>query len=182
MARGGQDREATHILCAAIARLHAPRAAPPPATLVPLEVWFRALPAAAAVHGGVMATSWRAARRLLADPLDVTPLHGDVHHDNVLDAGQRGWLAIDPKGLIGERGFDYANIVCNPDIETAAAPGTLAGRAAIICAETGLERDRMLGWILAWAGLSAAFTLEGAGDPWRALHIARLAAGQLGES
>jgi streptomycin 6-kinase len=34
-------------------------------------------------------------------------------HD-VPDFGARGWLAIDPKGLYGERGFDYANIFCNP--------------------------------------------------------------------
>jgi streptomycin 6-kinase len=28
----------------------------------------------------------------------------------VLDFETSGWLAIDPKGLIGERGFDFANI------------------------------------------------------------------------
>lgn len=31
-------------------------------------------------------------------------LHGDLHHGNVLDFGASGWLAIDPKGLKGERG------------------------------------------------------------------------------
>lgn len=42
-------------------------------------------------------------------------LHGDLHHGNVLDFGPLGWLAIDPKGLHGESGFDYANILSNPD-------------------------------------------------------------------
>jgi streptomycin 6-kinase len=34
----------------------------------------------------------------MADPV---VLHGDLHHDNILRAGG-GWLAIDPKGVIGE--------------------------------------------------------------------------------
>ncbi len=180
MARTGQDDEATLILCRALARLHAPRASPPPASLVPLPAWFRALPAAAKRHGGVLGASWSRAQRLLASPRDERPLHGDLHHDNVLDAGPRGWLAIDPKGLIGERGFDYANTVCNPDIETAAAPGVLMRRAMIIVAEADLELERYLGWVLAYAGLSASWTLGEGGDASPALLIARLAATELG--
>jgi hypothetical protein len=45
---------------------------------------------------------------------DVVVLHGDMHHENILKFSSRGWLAIDPKGLVGERGFDYANIFCKP--------------------------------------------------------------------
>ena len=43
------------------------------------------------------------AQALLADPRERSVLHGDLHHDNALDFGARGWRAIDPKGLIGER-------------------------------------------------------------------------------
>jgi streptomycin 6-kinase len=35
-------------------------------------------------------------------------------------------LAIDPKRLVGERGFDYANIFCNPDRHTATSPQRLS--------------------------------------------------------
>ena len=28
-------------------------------------------------------------------------LHGDLHHQNILLSEQRGWIAIDPKGVIG---------------------------------------------------------------------------------
>jgi streptomycin 6-kinase len=179
MARGGDDDQATAILCAVLSQLHEPRAAPPPATLAPLPVWFAALPVAAEEHGGVVATAWTTAKALLASPRDERPLHGDLHHDNVLDGGSRGWLAIDPKGLLGERGFDYANIVCNPDIATAAAPGALIRRARIIAAAAGLDPQRYLGWVLAYAGLSAAWTLADGGDAGPALKIARLAAGEL---
>ncbi len=166
-ARNGRDDEATTILCDVIARLHAPRAKPLP-DLIPLATWFRDLEPAAAIHGGVLARCAQSARLLLAEPRDVGVLHGDVHHDNVLDFGDRGWLAIDPNRLIGERGFDYANLFCNPDLEdpsrpVATLPGRFARRLEIVTARSGLERARLLQWILAWTGLSAAWFL-GDGD------------------
>ena len=180
MARSGQDDAASRILCGALARLHAPRATPPPASLVPLERWFRALTPAAANRGGVLAQSLAASRALLAEPREAAVLHGDLHHANVLDGGARGWLAIDPKGLIGERGFDHANILCNPDAKTALAPGRLAAQAAVISEAADLEPRRLLAWILAYAGLSAAWTIgEGRFDPAPALAIAALAAAEL---
>ncbi|HEX2077568.1 MAG TPA: aminoglycoside phosphotransferase family protein [Longimicrobium sp.] len=179
MARTGRDDEASRILCAAAARLHAPRDRPPP-ELVPLEHWFRALAPAAARYGGILARAGAAARELLAAPRDVVVLHGDLHHGNVLDFGARGWLAIDPKGLVGERGFDFANLFCNPDLETATAPGRLARQVEVVAEAAGLERTRLLKWVLAYAGLSAAWTLEEGDDrPEIAFAVAELAAAEL---
>ena len=53
------------------------------------------------------------AQRLLANPREVRPLHGDLHHENIMH-GPRGWLAIDPVGLLGDPGFDAANLFYNP--------------------------------------------------------------------
>lgn len=175
MARSGRDDEASRILCAAAAGLHAPRENPPP-DLVPLPRWFRALQPAAAAHGGVLAHAAAAMRELLADPREGVVLHGDLHHGNVLDFGARGWLAIDPKGLVGERGFEFANLFCNPDRETAAAPGRLARQVAVVSDAAGLERGRLLKWILAYAGLSTAWSLEDGDDPGVALAVAEIAA------
>lgn len=178
MVRAGNDDEASRILCAAAARLHAPRVRPRP-ELVPLAHWFQALEPAAAAHGGVLARAHAAARELLASPREVTVLHGDIHHDNVLDFGARGWLAIDPKGLVGERGFDFANLFRNPDRETAVAPGRLARQADVLAAAAGLERGRLLRWVLAYAGLSVAWSLEDGDPPGVALDVAELAAAEL---
>ena len=41
-------------------------------------------------------------------------LHGDLHHGNVLSARRRPWLAIDPKGVVGERAFDAGALLYNP--------------------------------------------------------------------
>lgn len=56
--------------------------------------------------------------RLLRDKLLATAthevlLHGDLHHDNILKSGE-GWLAIDPKGFIGDPAFDCSAFISNP--------------------------------------------------------------------
>ena len=163
MARSGQDDEACRIICAAATRLHAPRPKPLP-ELTPLKEWFSGLWPAADHHGGILARSAETARALLADPREVGALHGDLHHGNVLDFGARGWLAIDPKHLIGERGFDFANIFINPDLAeptrpVATQPGRFVRRLDVVAAASGLERRRLLSWVLAWAGLSASWSL-----------------------
>jgi streptomycin 6-kinase len=168
MAQSGQDSEASEIICAVAAELHARRPRPIP-DLIPLARWFSELTAAASRCGGVLTRSLQVSRELLNKPLDVVVLHGDLHHGNVLDGGRRGWLAIDPKGLLGERGFDFANIFCNPDLDTAAAPGRLAKQATAVAQAAHLDRHRLLKWILAYAGLSASWSLgEADDDPhWR---------------
>ncbi|CAA9565049.1 MAG: Aminoglycoside 6-phosphotransferase, putative [uncultured Thermomicrobiales bacterium] len=181
MARSGEagDDVASRILCAAVAPLHARGDRPVAGALVPLRRWFSELEPAAARHGGVLRQSAGAARDLLAQPRDVAVLHGDLHHGNVLDFGARGWLAIDPKGLLGERGFDFANIFCNPDLEVATAPGRLARQARVVAEVAGLERGRLLRWVLAYAGLSATWTLGNGDHPELALAVAELAAAEL---
>jgi streptomycin 6-kinase len=178
-ARNGADDEASRAMCAVLAQLHAPRNPPSPA-LIPLTEWFDALWPAAEMHGGVLRVAAETAADLLATQRDVVVLHGDMHHENVLRFSSRGWLAIDPKGLVGERGFDYANIFCNPDSETATMPGRLVRQTRVVAEAAGLERSRLLAWILAWAGLSAAFSFEDGASASCALRIAELAAAELG--
>jgi streptomycin 6-kinase len=181
MALGGQDDAATAILCQVAAGLHAPRDRPSPESLVPLPLWFRQLEPAAQAHGGVFVKSAAVARELLADPRDVAVLHGDLHHNNVLDAGERGWIAIDPKGLIGERGFDFANIFHNPTREFSLAPGRLHRLIGIVAGRAGLEPVRLIKWILAYSGLNAAWCLESGYDAHtkRSMEVAELAAAEL---
>ncbi|BCL75095.1 hypothetical protein JHS3_08310 [Jeongeupia sp. HS-3] len=174
MARNGQDDAASRIICDVAARLHAAQSRLRP-DLVPLSTWFASLTQAAEARGGVFREAGAVVADLLAAPQDTVVLHGDLHHGNVLDAGARGWLAIDPKGLIGERGFDFANILCNPDHVLATSPGRLNRQVAVIAEVAGLERQRLLAWVAAWAGLSAAWHLEDGGEAKTALTVAKLA-------
>jgi len=184
MARSGLDEDASRILCATAMALHAPRARQRP-ELIPLNQWFRDLEPAASRYGGILKRSTEAAQMLFAEPREIVVLHGDLHHDNVLDFGERGWLAIDPKRLLGERGFDFANIFTNPDLAdpsrpVATMPGRFSRRLDVVTQAAKLERRRLLLWILAWTGLSASWFLND-GDPLAAidLQIAELAAGEL---
>ncbi len=182
-AREGLDDEATRILCDAAAILHAPRMKPLP-DLVPLGVWLRELAPMAKSRGGVLARADALAAMLLAEPRDVAVLHGDIHHDNVLDFGERGWLAIDPKRLHGERGFDYANIFTNPDMDDPSRPvatirENFLCRLEIVTEKSGIERRRLLQWIVAWTGLSAAWIMGDGDDPAVDLRVAELALAEL---
>lgn len=183
MARNGEDDEASRVLCAVAAGLHAARSKPLP-ELAPLDLWFDELDAAATSHGGILLRSAAEARALLAEPAEPVALHGDLHHGNVLDFGSRGWLAIDPKRRIGARTFDYANIFTNPDLDdpsrpVAVVPGRLQRRLAVVMEATGIERRQLLRWILAWTGLSAAWYFSDGDPAFTDLTIAEMAAAEL---
>jgi streptomycin 6-kinase len=183
MSQTGRDDEACRILCSVAARLHAPRPQSMP-ELIPLAHYFAELKEAAASHGGLFEACAEAARDLLHTPREVCPLHGDLHHGNVLDFGARGWLAIDARGLLGERGFDFANIFLNPDLAdptrpVATEPERFARRLQIVAAAAGLERRRLLRWITAFAGLSAAWILQEDKSAQMPLAIAEMAAAEL---
>lgn len=184
MARGDRDRdvEATRIICAAAARLHASRDRPLPPSLVPLSRWFAPLEPGAARYGGLLERAAATARALLAEPQDIVVLHGDIHHGTILDFGDRGWLAIDPKGLLGERTFDFVNSLRNPDDETALTPGRLARQATVIAGAAGVDRVRLLQWTLAFSGLSAVWILDDGDEPALDLAIAGLAAAEIDRS
>jgi streptomycin 6-kinase len=178
MVLAGSDDEATEILCRAAAQLHQPRDRPVPA-LVPLVRWFEQLKPAAAKHGGILSRAADVARELLANQRDLSILHGDLHHGNVLDFGPKGWLAIDPKGIHGERTFDFVNILRTPTPEVALAPGRFARQVRVISRVAHLDRLRLLEWTLAFTGLSAAWLLTDGERPELDLAVAELALGEL---
>jgi streptomycin 6-kinase len=168
MARGGADDEATGVLARLALRLHA--AAPERLDLVPLAWWFRAL-LAADLHGDRFAAAADAGRTAMAAAPTPRPLHGDLHHGNVLDFGARGWRAIDPKGLLGDPAFDLANVLRNPDPTWARTPGRMRRQARVAAEAAGVPVRRILLWTCALAGLSAAWRLEDGVDPAADLEL-----------
>lgn len=179
----GNDAQACRIICHAASRLHLTRNASTPA-LTPLHHWFRDLAPAAKKHGGILTRCAAVANVLLSSPHDEVVLHGDLHHSNILDFGTRGWLAIDPKGLVGERGFDYANIFTNPDLAeptrpVAILPERFTQRVNIVSEIARIERQRLLMWIVAWCGLSSVWFLQEGDSATVPLRIAELAIAEL---
>jgi streptomycin 6-kinase len=114
---------------------------------------------------------------LLASQGEPALLHGDLHHYNVLAARREPWLAIDPKGVVGEPAYDAAALLHNP-VETLRTPRpgkVLERRVDLLSEELGLDRERVRGWGFAQAVLAAYWGLEDSGRVWEeALVFAEL--------
>ena len=176
MAKAGQDAEATSVLCEVAEQIHSVSG---PDGLIPLDVRFRDLLNSG--HHPELEDGKRIAGDLLAEPEDIRPLHGDLHHENILDFEGRGWLAIDPKGVLGERGFDYANIFCNPSPEIALKDGRVEALLSLISGKARLDKTRLAKWVVAWTALSALWSMEDRSDPRIAFQISALARASLRE-
>lgn len=94
---------------------------------------------------------------LLATTDQPTALHGDLHHFNILRAGRAEWLAIDPKGLVGDRCFDVCQFFKNPGPRPISVNRR---RLDIFCTELGLDRERTKSWCLVHAVLDACWDFE----------------------
>jgi streptomycin 6-kinase len=85
---------------------------------------------------------------------ELVVVHQDLHGGNVLRSDERGWLAIDPKPLVGEPAFDVASLVRDRrwELTTEARPvERIRRRLDVLSSELGLERERMRGWALVHA-------------------------------
>lgn len=84
-------------------------------------------------------------------------LHGDFHHFNILRS-ERGWLVIDPKGVIGPAGYEIGPLMLNPWDESMGSDQFTVHakrRVDIIRERTGWAREKIIGWALAHSVLSA---------------------------
>ena len=87
-----------------------PRQPPNKAEFVNLQSWIDELNRAVAV--GFEPEKVARARRFfgeLVEPFgNKVLLHGDIHFDNILSARREPFLLIDPKGIVGEIGYEIA--------------------------------------------------------------------------
>jgi streptomycin 6-kinase len=147
------------------------RPAPPGHGLRPLESWCDAYDrnrvALSSGASGFPSDLFHRADALRADLLGSTQsqfaLHGDMHHFNVLRAQRAPWLAIDPKGLVGDRCFDVCQFFRNP---REVPPEVNRRRLDIFCAELGLDRARVTSWCFVHAMLDVCWSFED-GNPWQ---------------
>ncbi|GHC60709.1 aminoglycoside phosphotransferase family protein [Neogemmobacter tilapiae] len=157
MVRKGEDVGASRVI-ADVARLIRQGSTP---RLVPLERYLQALfsddPAKLpmAIRPQILAAR-EIGLRLLAETKATVALHGDLHHDNILQS-TRGWLAIDAKGLVGNAAFEFANAFRNPHDcqELARKPIRIAAMAQVFAAELTVDPA----YICAWAAVNCACSL-----------------------
>lgn len=116
-----------------------------------------------AVRARMDVTVWdraiRRCERLLATETSTVLLHGDLHLGNVLDGGQRGLMAIDPKACVGDPCFDAVDYVL-----AAAGLEGVDTRCARVAAACGLDGDRLHAWSQVIAPFVAIAHLRGDGE------------------
>jgi streptomycin 6-kinase len=89
-------------------------------------------------------------------------MHGDFHHFNILSS-ERGWLIIDPKGVIGPAGYEVGPFMINPwdgFSDGNSFKVQAERRVSIFCERLGWERQKIIRWSLAHAVLSAWWSIE----------------------
>ncbi len=160
------DDAATEIAAEVMAKLFSASEHMPPGDLQPLRERFVSLFRAAradndAGRDTLYVEAAAIAERLLAEPHAMRPLHGDLHHDNIL-FGPRGWLAIDPKGVLGDPGFDAANLFYNPldRDDLCLDPRRIAHMAEVFGKTLGQSPRAILDHAIAYGCLSAAWHRE----------------------
>jgi streptomycin 6-kinase len=112
--------------------------------------------------------------QLVVSTDDPVVLHGDLHHFNILRSHRAGWLAIDPKGLLGDRCFDVCQFLVNPG---PVPPSVNSRRLDIFCAELGLDPVRTRQWCVVHAVLNACWAFEDGEDWTRRVAYAQQALG-----
>ncbi len=87
-----------------------PRDPPDKRKFINLETWTAELKRAAAIN--FEAEKVARARKFFAELAKPSEkkmlLHGDIHFDNILSARREPFLLIDPKGIVGEIGYEIA--------------------------------------------------------------------------
>jgi streptomycin 6-kinase len=109
----------------------------------------------------------------LCDSADDRVLHGDLHHDNVLRAGD-GWKAIDPFGRVGDPGFDCGPMLYNPD-PPRRDPDLLKlvpARIEQLADGYGMPVERVRAWGFVMGVLSEVWNADGGTVGTRALDVA----------
>lgn len=104
----------------------------------------------------------QSAKNFFAENHKPVLMHGDFHHFNILSS-ERGWLVIDPKGVIGPAGYEVGPLLMNPwgDLLNGNKYWLLTKRRIDILHERlGFERERIQEWGLAHAILSAWWGIE----------------------
>lgn len=100
--------------------------------------------------------------------------HGDLHFDNITQHND-AWLAIDPKGIIGETAFEAAAfdlIEENEWEDSHTIQEKITTRIGQFASALNIDKNRLLSWYFVRAVISAQWFIEDNGNPDNALRLA----------
>lgn len=156
-----KDDEAINITANVIKRLHkAPIPSPHPFPHV--KDWLAVLDSDLKIPAQTLQKARELRDQLLKTAASDVLLHGDLHHDNILQNGN-DWVVIDPKGVIGEAAYEVAAFIRNPMpelLDRTDAPNIIHNRVTRFAGLLELPSQRILDWCFVQAVLSWVWAIE----------------------
>ena len=138
----------------------------------PLESWIKGFEKAENTR--FPANAIKKAQSCFDELLDLSKnkfvLHGDLNHENILSAKREPFLAIDPKGIVGDIGYEISVFLNNPHswiLTHADAQEILRRRVEQFSEAFEIEPRTLRKWAFAEAVLSAWWTFEDNGTGWK---------------
>lgn len=109
-------------------------------------------------------------------------LHGDCHHDNIVLSEDRGWLVIDPKGIVGDPAFEVSAYVRNPSdrLSESDLRKLIPARIEQLSKLLALSPERIFAWGLLESILSVCWCIEENGSFEKPMALAMIYAELMG--
>jgi len=156
-----REQESIEIVCKVMKKLH--KANIPITHNFPhIKDWLMALDKDWNIPDGYLKKARKLRGQLLKTTGPDVLLHGDLHHDNILQNGN-DWLVIDPKGVIGKQAYEVAAFIRNPMPELphhADAITIIHNRITRFSELLGIPAKRILDWCFVQAVLAWIWSIE----------------------
>jgi streptomycin 6-kinase len=143
-----------------------------------LNALFIAQPNSSIIPTELLTAAQKIAHKLFATPGKQVLLHADLHHENILSNGIN-WVAIDPKGVIGDAAYELAPLLCNPIAPLASLQPTnlelvLTTRIAELGKLMAIDQIIICHWGLVHAVAGACWAEEAMQQPNHWIAIAQV--------
>lgn len=173
-----EDDKATKIIASIIKKIH--KGVPENNNLLLLSDWYKGFEKYIKEYGSkgplpfdLVNKAQKIFKELIESQGELKVLHGDLHHGNILSATREPYLAIDPKGVIGESEYEVAAMLRNP-YQKSIDKKTLMRRIDILSDELGFDKKRITSWGFAQTILSCIWSIEDKTKRWtHSLNIAK---------
>ena len=158
------DEQATRILVDTCKKLHAHPISDADVTFFPtVAQWLTALDNEyIGIPKHLIEDARSRAKNLLNRKSTMYVLHGDLHHENILHDSDT-WIAIDPKGVIGEREYEFGAFIRNPYPDLIARPDVqnIISKRIEFCSNlSGCDAQRITDWAFVQAVMAACWVHE----------------------
>ncbi len=157
----GNDEKASNILCSVIKKLHSAEL-PKEHAFQHVSELLKAFDDNSTIPKQVLNKARFLRDNLLDSCKQEVLLHGDLHHDNIIKNND-AWVAIDPKGFVGDPAFELAAYLSNPIpvlLEQDSPREIIRKRIYFFSKQLELSEKRIKDWLYVKSALCWVWSLQ----------------------